>query len=507
MTAAAAAAERAVGSATESMVPASSRVSILVGNDSQAHQIDVLLPAAVPLSRLVEATRDVLNQRLRSIGAEELPVGTAFVFARAVGMTMLAGNLSLAAQGINDADLLAFIPAPNAQRYEPNIENVSTAIAKWAKEHFPAVSARDAARVAVSLTVIAVALAGALLWPLRWGGPGWVPPVVFAVGARALSAAAALAARLRADAVVTGGSIWAGVAALVGAAATAPPGDHPGAPHAFLAAVVAGVAATAVARLTGRYWAATTTVATVSIAAAGAAAARMFFGVPGQRIAIVVLIGVLTISYVASSIGRRLARVPQQSFEKITGQDIFERSPGDPEDTIAPVADGPRDITLTGDEVAEVALRSNRVLTGVLLGAALVEVVATWWAIHPGVGTQWTFAAVAAIVAGVQVLRARGFRDRRHAITVVFGGAVSLLAIPVHYGLAAPPGDSATILTAAAVVVGVAVAALLAGTVVPRRVFSEPVREVVEYAEYVGTVVAIVLAAWTIELLQFTRYH
>ena len=74
------------------------------------------------------------------------------MFARAAGMTMLAGNLSLAAQGVNDADLLAFVPAVSAQRYEPNIENVSAAIAKWAKHHFLPVSAGDAARVAVALT-------------------------------------------------------------------------------------------------------------------------------------------------------------------------------------------------------------------------------------------------------------------------------------------------------------------------------------------------------------------
>jgi hypothetical protein len=33
-------------------------------------------------------------------------------------MTMLAGSLSLAAQAVNDADLLAFVPAASAQRYE-----------------------------------------------------------------------------------------------------------------------------------------------------------------------------------------------------------------------------------------------------------------------------------------------------------------------------------------------------------------------------------------------------
>jgi type VII secretion integral membrane protein EccD len=501
-------ADRAVTTGAQTLVPASSRVSIVVGNDPHARQIDVLLPAAVPLSTLVEPTRDVLNQRLRSIGAEELPAGTAFVFTRAVGMTLLAGNLSLAAQGIHDADLLAFIPAAKAQRYEPNIENVSAAIATWAKEHFPAVSAADAARVAAVLTLVALALAGVLLWRLRWGGPrGPVVPGAFGGAALVLAFTAMLSARMGAQRFVTGATTWAGLTALVVGAATAPPGAHPGAPHAFLAAVVATLAATAVERLTGRYATAATTIATVSAAVIGAGAARMFFTVPGQRIAIVVLVGVVSVSYVASSIGRRLARVPQQSFASITGKDMYERTPGDPEDTIAPVADGPRDITLTGEQVAEVARRSNRVLMGVLLGVATTEVVATWCAVHPGVGTQWTFVAVAATVAVIQVLRARALRDRRHAITVVCGGALALFAIPTHYGLAASPNDTAAILLSAAAVVGIALAALLAGAIVPTHLFSEPVREVAEYLEYVATVAVMVLAAWTIELLQFTRYH
>lgn len=501
-------ADRPVTAGTETMVPASSRVSILVGDDPNARQIDLVLPAAVPLARLVESTRDVLNQRLRSLGAEELPVGTSFVFARAAGMTLLAGNLSLAAQGIHDADLLAFIPAAKAQRYEPHVENVSAAIAKWAKEHFPAVSARDASRVGAVLTLVALALAAVLVWKLRWAGAGgWISPAIFGATALVLAVSAVLSVRMSAERFITDATTWAALAALTAGAVCAPPGGDPGAPHAFLAAIVAVVATTSVARFTGRYWTAATTIATVAVAVIGAAAARMFFDVPGQRIAVVLLVGALTVSYVASSIGRRLAKVPQQSFASITGKDMYERNPGDPEDTIAPVADGPRDITLTGEQVAEVALRSNRVLMGVLLGVALVEVAATWCAIHPWVGTQWTFLAVATMIAFIQVLRARAFRDRRHAITVVSGAALSLFTIPLHYGLAAAPQDTMAILVSAAVVVGIAVLALLAGVVVPSRTFSEPLREVAEYIEYLATVVVVILASWTIELLQFTRYH
>lgn len=497
-------ADKPVTTVPATMVPASSRMSLLVG---EHHQIDLLLPAAVPLNKLAEPTRDAINQRLRSIGAEELP-GGAFVFARAAGMTMLAGNLSLAAQGINDADLLAFVPAQSAQHYEPNIENVSAAIAKWAKEHFPAVSAVDAARVAVVLTLVAIAVSGLLVWRLRWASTGgWLTPTIFGVTAAVLAVTAALSTRMGADRFITGATTWAALAALVTAAATTPPGPHPGAPHAFLAAGVALVAAAGLGRLTGRYWTAVTTVVSVSVAVLGTALARMFFDVPGQRIAVVVLVGVLTVSLAAPGIGRRLAKVPRQSFESITGKDMYERSPSDPEDNISPVADSPRDITLTGEQVGEVARRSNRVLMGVLLGTALTQVSASWCAIHPGVGTQWTFVVVAACIALIAVLRARALRDRRHAITVVSGAALSLFAIPAHYGFAADPSSAGPGLWAAATIVAIALAALLAGAIVPTHMFSEPVREVAEYLEYVATAVVVVFAAWAINLIQFVRYH
>ena len=484
-------------------VPASSRVSLLVG---ESHQIDLLLPAAVPLAKLADPTRDAINRQLRSIGAEELPRRN-FVFARAAGMTMLAGNLSLSAQGVSDAELLAFVPAASAQRYEPNIENVSAAIARWAKSHFPAVSADDAAAVAVALTTVALLVSGLLVWRQRWAtSGGWLTPVIFGAAALVLLAVTLVTVRISAPLGARTAACWSAVAALVAAGACAPPGAHPGAPHAFLAAGVALVATALVARFTSRYWVAAAAVITVSVAVLAASAARMFFTVPGQRIATVMLIAVLTVSLAAPAIGRQLAKVPRQSFDSITGKDMYTRAPGEPEDTITPVADAPHDVTLRGEELAEVARRSNRVLTGLLLGNALVQVGSSWCAIHPGVGSQWPFVVVVATVAVILVLRARAFRDRRHAITVVTGGAVSLFAIPVHYGIAADAA-SVTGLWAAAVVLGIAVCALLGGTVIPNRNFSEPVRELVEYVEYVATTGVIVFAAWAIDLLHFVRYH
>jgi hypothetical protein len=114
---------------------------------------------------------------------------------------------------------------------------------------------------------------------------------------------------------------------------------------------------------------------------------------------------------------------------------------------------------------------------------------------------------VVAVVALILVLRARAFRDRRHAITVVFAASLSLIAVPAHYGLHAAPTDTTTGLWAAGAVLAVALAALIAGATVPSHIFSPPVRQVVEFVEYILMALVIPFSAWAIGLLHYIRYH
>jgi type VII secretion integral membrane protein EccD len=316
-----------------------------------------------------------------------------------------------------------------------------------------------------------------------------------------------VSARAGASRVIVDGAAWAAVIGVVLAGATAPYGERPGAPHAFLAAVVATVGVLLLARMTGRHWTAAAAVVTVAAAIIGAALARMFFEVPAQRIAIVMLMAVLIASRAATAIGLWMSKVPRQSFESITGRDMFTRAPGQPEDTLTPVESGTHDVTLRGEEVAEVARRSNRVLTGTLLGIAVVQVASSWWAIAPGGGAQWPSIVVVAVTALCLILRARGLRHRRHAVTIVSGSALSLMAVGLHYGVAAPAAGTTAVLVSAAAVVGVALAGLLAGAVIPSRSFSEPIRQVVEWLEYIGYALIVPFAAWAIGLLQYIRLH
>ena len=268
-------------------------------------------------------------------------------------------------------------------------------------------------------------------------------------------------------------------------------------------AVVA--AAAAVAKLTGGHWVSAAAVTVVAISGLLASGVRMFFAVPGQRLAVVMLLVMLAASVGSSGLARLLARVPRQSFRSISGRDLFSRAPGQPEDTLTPVADSPQDVTLRGEEVAAVALRANRVLRGVLIGIAVVQIVASWFAIAPGDGRQWPTVVVVAVCGLCAVLRARAFRDRRCAFTLVGGGALALLTIPLHYGLTAT--TTAGALGSAGAAALLAVAVLVAGIAVPARVFSETVREIVEWLEYLLYVLVVPFAAWAVGYLQYVRKH
>jgi type VII secretion integral membrane protein EccD len=175
---------------------------------------------------------------------------------------------------------------------------------------------------------------------------------------------------------------------------------------------------------------------------------------------------------------------------------------------VSPVEDGPpTDVTLTGEQVAAAARRSNTVLTGVLLGIAAITVPSALVAVTPGADQQWAQLVMVGVVAAILILRARAFRDRRHAIILVIAATAALIGAAARYGFHAAPADTAAALAAGGTAIGIALAGLLAATIVPPRVFSPPVRKVVEYTEYVLLAAIVPFAAWAIGLLHYIRYH
>ncbi|RDH80590.1 type VII secretion integral membrane protein EccD [Mycolicibacterium moriokaense] len=486
-------------------MPPSCRVSILAG---ESHQVDLVLPSAVPLNTLVDPAVIAINKVLRGRGAAELPPAP-YEFARAAGMSALPSDVSLSGHNIVDGDVLALVPAGSAEHYGPVVENVSTALAQYASDHFVRVTAKTALAVAAVIIGGALGVAAMLLWRLRWAHESaLLVPILFAAATIALLVTVAVGVRVGAGRVVTDGSAWAALATAALAAATIPPGGSPGAPHAFLAAATALAGVWLLVRFTGRYWTAAAAIVTAGFGAAAIALVRMYWEVPGPRIGVAVLVAVLVAVSAAPTIALRMADVPRQTFGSITGRDIFARAPGQPEDTVSPVEDGPpSDVTLTGEQVAAAARKSNTVLTGVLLGVAAVAVPAAWITVTPHGEREWAQLVVLGAVAAVLILRARAFRDRRHAIILVGIAVAALIGAAAKYGLAAPADDTAMTLIAAGAAVGIAALGLVAATVVPPRIFSPPVRKIVEYTEYLLLALVVPFAAWALGILQYVRYH
>ena len=184
-------------------VPASCRVSILVGAD---HQMDMVLPAAVPLEVLIDPTREAINRRLRASGDDELG-RDAYVFARAAGMTAAGRDrCRWPPRGCIDAGSAGADPGRSTRCVTPPISR--TCPRRWRSgpaQHFPSVTRRDAAVVAALLAVVALAVSAAVLWRLRWsGGGGWIVAAVLGGLAVALGVAAWVSSRLRAEPAVVG---------------------------------------------------------------------------------------------------------------------------------------------------------------------------------------------------------------------------------------------------------------------------------------------------------------
>jgi len=157
--------------------------------------------------------------------------------------------------------------------------------------------------------------------------------------------------------------------------------------------------------------------------------------------------------------------------------------------------------------VAAAARKSNTVLTGVLLGVAALAVPASWVAVTPHGEREWAQLVVLGAVAAILILRARAFRDRRHAIILVAIAVTALIGAAAKYGLQSAANDTSATLFAAGAALGIAALGLVAATVVPPRVFSPPVRKIVEYTEYILLALVVPFAAWALGILQYIRYH
>lgn len=476
------------------------KVALLVGDDTE---IDYALPAGVALIAVTDDLVPRINDILRRRERPPLDETGTYQLCRADARP-LDPQRSLDESGVMDGDELWVLSAEATERFEPVVENVATAISRSAAQQFGTVDHAIARRVAGWLCGGLVAWAELILARLWWHSGGWVPAAV----SWALTALLLLAAWLASRAVAqqrrraADGFAWSALIPAGAGTAVSVPG-HPSGWHvvAGIAVVVAGVAILAL--LTGRHIVGVAGLVTVGIFAAAVIAVQSSaWAVRPERLAVTVLLAVLVVVTFATNIGVTGSGVPGPWFPSVTGRGVFETAPGAPRDTVSPV---PPSGAETPERIAAWARRGNHLVTGVLIGAGIVAVVAARYAVVPGQRGGWRFLAFTLAILVVVLLRARSFVDRYQSVVLAVSAAVGIAMVIGRYAAASTPPTMAVTLVCVAAAVGVAVVGLLGALVVPTAKISAPVRRVVEVSEYVLLALVVPWALWLLGAFSLTR--
>ena len=344
--------------------PRLGKVSLLVGDETL---IDYVLPAGVALIAVIEDLLPRVNDILKKRGVPELDDKLTYRLCR-TDATPLDVQRSLDDSGIVDGEVLWLLPADATERFAPVIEEVSTALARSARQQFPRVDVTTSRRVAGGLAVGLVAWAELMLGQLWWQRHGWVPAAVSGGLAAVLLVAARGLGRARDEqrrstAIML---VWAALIAAGAAAALAVPGP-PGGWHlvAAISTVLAGLSAVAI--LTGRYVGVLAALLVVGLCGGAVAAVHASgWQVTPAHLAVVFLLVCLLLVTFAPSIGVIAAGVPGPWFPSITNRGIFETPAGGQRNTVSPVA---RTDTGTVEQITQWARRGTAIVTGLLAGS------------------------------------------------------------------------------------------------------------------------------------------
>jgi type VII secretion integral membrane protein EccD len=437
---------------------------------------DLCLPADVPVAELVPMLMELL-------GVPAVPDDRPLPWRlTGGGGGALAPDATLDELGVLDGELLRLGPA-GPPPPPPVFDDPVDALAALA---VPAIEAdrRRAAIVLLGVVPMAAVLLGAARAAGADGGRLWAAGLLAGLGAVASIAWAMRLRRADPDpgqrAILTPALCAVPLAAAAGW--TAVPG--PGAGSLLTAAVTAGTAA-ALAQVAVRTAAAALIGVTVAaVLTAAAAAVRLRFDVPVHAIAAITAAVALSAGPLLPLLVIRLAGLPR---------------PVVPTDAAALVAADAGPDLLPPAELAARSRLAHTELAGLSGGAAVVAAAAAPLA-GTGGSPGWSGPVLAAVVAAVLLLRARGFADPATArIHLGAGTAAAVALVGTTAPALGPPGH----LIGALVLLGGAAAAL-AG--LRRTPAASPVaRRAVDVVEAVLTAAAAPLALAAAGLFALVR--
>lgn len=454
------------------MVAGSGRDLRRVSLYADGRNVDLALPAAVPVAALLPSIVDILSSD-GSVGSEAC-VPSRYQLSRP-GTAALNLSMTLAQSRIQDGAVLVLtrssteLPAPC---FHDAAEAVSTTLAATAQPWTPRAARLTGAVAAAWLAGLGAALlTRSSLVDNSFRPADMSITVVAIVGSLALLAAA-IAHRVYRDEIagLTLGLLATGFAACAGLLAVP---DGPGAPNVLLAAVAAGMASVLAMRLSGCGSTTFRTVSCLALMIAGAALTTVITTAPLRAIgsvSVLASVGLLEMS----------ARI------SIAWAGLSPRLPVD--------------VDTAGQEGTQAQMRRkslhahNRLTSLVVASAAAAAIAAVCTAIksYAAGGPRLGAVVFAAITGAVLLLRARSYPDLARRLALLGAGTATLSATLV---LAAQVASQHPAWLATITALSTASAFYL-GFVAPALSFSPIARRSVELLEYSGLAAMVPLACW-----------
>ncbi|MFI7516995.1 type VII secretion integral membrane protein EccD [Micromonospora echinofusca] len=447
-------------------------------------RVDVALPEQVPLAELLPEVLRHAGEGLADDGERH----GGWVLRRTDGAVLTTAQ-ALLPQGVRDGEVLHLVPA-RAQWPELEYDDVVEAIADGARRRGGAWS--PVATRAAALAGAAVPLAVGLL-AVAAGGPAYESAwPAAAVVALLLTLAGVVASRAHDDgsAGATLGGYALPYAAAAGALAVSsgdPVGPVPGLRWIGAPELLAGSVALLLVSVLGLVGVATRLRVFVAGAAVGAAGALAALGGlllnPAGTAAVLLCVLVFAVGAVPL-LAIRLGKVPLPPITLPTGE------PGG--------ADRVRDLP-DRDRVYAAVARTEEMLTGMLLGHAVLAVAA---AVVLGLSGGTAGRLLVAVAAAVLLLRSRLFVSLRHRVPTVAAGLAGYAVLgAVLVDGSGPAGRLALVVGG----LTLALVAVAAGTTYARRPVSPYVGRIADLTDTALVVSVVPVACAVLDLYERAR--
>lgn len=458
---------------TSPPAPALTRLIVLAPN----RRLELALPGALPLSYLLPKVLERAGEQLADDGVAH----QGWVLRRSDG-SLLDAAASFHDQQVRDGELVHLVPR-QLEWPEPDYDDIVEAIAAGSRRR-GAQWAGGATRVA-GLEFAGIALLVGLV-TAGFAGPPWAVTAGLTLAvAGVLLLAGTLLARALSDA--TAGADVAAVAmpyAFLGGLVLFADESllRVGAPHLLTASALlaaAGLAGYLGTAAHGRLFAAGVTAGGAGML--GAAAVMMFALLDGPGAAALVASLLLLFSPLVPTVAMRVGRIPLPDLPRTPAELAGDTPQPDRRSVDAATA------------------RADEILTGALLGAAVVSVICSALLVSTG---EPTALALAAVVAVAYLLRARFHAGVRHRVPLLAAGVAGLALVSGALGVAGGPDRvlvSLPLITAAALV------ALAAGLTYRRRPPSPRLGRYADILDVLLTLAVVPLAADAFGLYGYVR--